>query len=57
MAVCAERVPPETEVSTGHTSACWLHATGLTAAESRPLAGRAGDLVSSRAVPDQGKET
>ena len=57
MAVCAERVPPDFEVSTGHVSACWLHATGLTAAESRPLAGRAGDLVSSRAVPDQGKET
>jgi peptide/nickel transport system ATP-binding protein len=57
MAVCADRVPPETEVSAGHASACWLHVTGLTAAESRPLTGRAGDLVSSRAVPDQGKET
>jgi peptide/nickel transport system ATP-binding protein len=55
MAVCAERVPPETEVSAGHASACWLHATGLTAAQSSPLAGRAGDLVSSRAVPNPGK--
>jgi len=57
MTVCADRVSPEIEVSAGHASACWLHATGLTAAESRPLAGRAGDLVSSRAAPDQGKET
>ena len=57
MTVCADRVPPETEVSAGHASACWLHSTGLTAAESRPLSGRAGDLVSSRAAPDQGKET
>ena len=57
MAVCAERVPPETEVSAGHASACWLHVTGLTAAESRPLAGRAGDLVSAPVAPDQGKET
>jgi peptide/nickel transport system ATP-binding protein len=40
MAVCAEQVPPETEVSTGHVSACWLHATGLTGGQSRPLAGR-----------------
>jgi peptide/nickel transport system ATP-binding protein len=56
MAVCAEQVPPESEVSTGHVSACWLHATGLTGGQSRPLAGRAGNLTSSPAAPDQGKE-
>jgi peptide/nickel transport system ATP-binding protein len=56
MAVCADRVPPEFEVSTGHVSACWLHATGLTGGQSRPLAGRAGNLVPSRIAPDQGKE-
>jgi peptide/nickel transport system ATP-binding protein len=56
MAVCAERVPPEFEVSTGHVSACWLQATDLTGGQSRPLAGRAGNLVPSRIAPDQGKE-
>ena len=56
MAVCAERVPPGFEVSTGHVSACWLHATDLTGGQSRPLAGRAGNLVPSRIAPDQGKE-
>jgi peptide/nickel transport system ATP-binding protein len=56
MAVCAERVPPDFEVATGHVSACWLHATDLTGGQSRPLAGGAGHLVSSRITPDQGKE-
>ena len=56
MAVCAERVPRDFEVATGHVSACWLHATDLTGGQSRPLAGRAGHLVSSRITPDQGKE-
>jgi peptide/nickel transport system ATP-binding protein len=56
MAVCAERLPPGFEVSTGHVSACWLHATDLTGGQSRPLAGRAGNLVPSPAAPDQGKE-
>ena len=56
MAVCAERVPPDFEVSTGHVSACWLQATDLTGGQSRPLAGHAGHLVSSRITPDQGKE-
>jgi peptide/nickel transport system ATP-binding protein len=56
MAVCAEQVPPVFEVSTGHVSACWLHATGLTGGQSRSLAGRAGNLVSAPVAPDQGKE-
>jgi len=37
MAVCAEERPTAIEVAPGHSSACWLHATGLTAAQSRPL--------------------
>jgi peptide/nickel transport system ATP-binding protein len=38
MAVCARRTPQPIEVSAGHTSACWLHAAGLDAALTRPLA-------------------
>ena len=56
MAVCAERAPAEFEVSAGHTSACWLHATGLTGAQSCPLAGRAGELTPPALAPDRGKE-
>jgi peptide/nickel transport system ATP-binding protein len=37
MAVCAEERPAAIGVASGHSSACWLHATGLTAAQSRPL--------------------
>jgi peptide/nickel transport system ATP-binding protein len=37
MAVCAARTPPPTQVAAGHSSACWLHASGLTRAESQPL--------------------
>jgi hypothetical protein len=51
MAVCAEQAPPESKISTGHLSACWLHAAGLTGGQSRPLAGR-----HSPVAPDQGKE-
>jgi peptide/nickel transport system ATP-binding protein len=56
MSVCTEQVPPAFEVSTGHVSACWLHATDLTGGQSRSLAGRAGNLGSSPVAPDQGKE-
>ena len=56
MAVCAERMPPHFEVTAGHQSACWLHATGLSAAESDPLAGRADGLVPSPSAPAPGKE-
>jgi peptide/nickel transport system ATP-binding protein len=56
MAVCAEQVPPDFQVATGHVSACWLHATGLTGGQSRPLARHAGNLVPSPVTPDQGKE-
>ncbi len=37
MAVCADRTPPAAQVAAGHSSACWLHASGLTRAESQPL--------------------
>jgi peptide/nickel transport system ATP-binding protein len=56
MAVCAQRTPPAFEVAAGHQSACWLHATGLSTAESHPLAGRADGLVPSPSAPAPGKE-
>ena len=37
MAVCAQERPAAAQVAPGHSSACWLHATGLTPAQSRPL--------------------
>jgi peptide/nickel transport system ATP-binding protein len=37
MTVCARERPAAIEVAPGHSSACWLHATGLTPAQSRPL--------------------
>jgi len=39
MQVCAQDRPPAAEVALGHSSACWLHAQGLTPAQSRPLPG------------------
>ena len=39
-----------------HRSACWLHATGLATAESRPLAGRADGLVPPPPAATHGKE-
>jgi peptide/nickel transport system ATP-binding protein len=39
MKVCAEERPPAAQVAAGHSSACWLHAQGLTSAQSRPLNG------------------
>jgi len=38
MAVCAEVTPPGTPVADRHVSACWLHVSGLTAAQRRSLA-------------------
>jgi peptide/nickel transport system ATP-binding protein len=40
MAICTQETPAAIQVAPGHSSACWLHATGLSAAQSRPLAGR-----------------
>ncbi len=35
MAICAEATPPGSEVADRHVSACWLHVSGLTAAQRR----------------------
>jgi peptide/nickel transport system ATP-binding protein len=43
MAVCAARTPPPAQVAAGHSSACWLHASGLTQAESQPLSSGPAD--------------
>jgi peptide/nickel transport system ATP-binding protein len=56
MAVCAQQVPPAFDVSAQHASACWLHATGLSAAQSQPLPRRDGALAPSSADPVPGKE-
>jgi peptide/nickel transport system ATP-binding protein len=40
MAVCAQAAPPAFALSGQRSSACWLHARDLTAAQSRPLQGR-----------------
>ena len=37
MAICAEATPPGSEVADRHVSACWLHVSGLTAAQRRSL--------------------
>ncbi len=37
MAVCAEVTPPGTPVADRHVSSCWLHVSGLTAAQRRSL--------------------
>ena len=60
MAVCATRTPPPAQVADGHSSACWLHASGLTRAESQPLSsGPAGpaDAPSSSAASEGGEES
>ena len=61
MAVCASTAPEPITVRPGHTSACWLHASGLTAAQSRPLPpAAAGNGQRPDPVPaatDPGEET
>jgi peptide/nickel transport system ATP-binding protein len=49
MAVCADETPPAIDLGTGHFSSCWLHAQGLTSAQSRPLAGAGRDTDSTTA--------
>jgi peptide/nickel transport system ATP-binding protein len=41
MAVCEQTVPPAFALGGERSSACWLHARDLTAAQSRPLPARA----------------
>ena len=40
MTVCTQTAPPAFALTGGHSSACWLHARDLTAAQSQPLQGR-----------------
>jgi peptide/nickel transport system ATP-binding protein len=37
MRVCQDQVPPMTPTAPGQTSACWLHASGLSAEQQTPL--------------------
>jgi peptide/nickel transport system ATP-binding protein len=37
MAICAQTAPPAFDLGGEHSSACWLHATDLTAAQHQPL--------------------
>jgi peptide/nickel transport system ATP-binding protein len=48
MKVCAEERPPPAQVAAGHSSACWLHARGLTPVQSQPLAPRPGAQAADR---------
>jgi peptide/nickel transport system ATP-binding protein len=43
MRICADTVPVPTEVAAGQASACWLHATHLSAAQRTPLKNRPAD--------------
>ncbi len=54
MQVCAQDRPPAAEIALGHSSACWLHAQGLTPAQSRPLPGADRNTGSEPAGPDAG---
>ena len=42
MTICASSAPSEFDVTPGHASACWLHATDLDAAQARPLSPASG---------------
>jgi peptide/nickel transport system ATP-binding protein len=37
MRICASQVPAMTQISPGHHSACWLHASGLDTAQATPM--------------------
>jgi peptide/nickel transport system ATP-binding protein len=55
MAVCADRTPPAAEVADGQLSACWLHATGLAAAQRQPLTDgpASGQAAAAHPAPGQ----
>jgi peptide/nickel transport system ATP-binding protein len=40
MRICASQVPAMTQISAGHHSACWLHASGLDTQQRTPLASK-----------------
>jgi hypothetical protein len=50
MAVCAETIPPGVDVAAGHRSACWLHASDLSAAQDAPI-------TPNSSAPAPGEET
>jgi peptide/nickel transport system ATP-binding protein len=52
MQVCAQDRPPAAAVARGHSSACWLHAKGLTSVQSRPLPAAGQGTDSQPAGPD-----
>jgi peptide/nickel transport system ATP-binding protein len=57
MTICASSAPSEFDVTPGHVSACWLHATDLDAAQARPLGRHAGQQgVPPSSAPDPGEE-
>ena len=51
MAICAEATPPGSEVADRHVSACWLHVSGLTAAQ-RQASGAATEPSRAAAGPN-----
>jgi peptide/nickel transport system ATP-binding protein len=51
MAICAEATPPGSEVADRHVSACWLHVSGLTAAQ-RQACGAATEPSRAAAGPN-----
>jgi peptide/nickel transport system ATP-binding protein len=64
MRICADTAPAMTQIATGHTSACWLHAPDLDRVQRSPLApgGPRPPAAGERAVPpagtaEPGKET
>jgi len=42
MRICADKVPPMTQIAAGQGSACWLNASGLDLQQRAPLANRQG---------------
>jgi hypothetical protein len=56
MAICADAAPPKFDVADGHQSACWLHASGLDAAQASPIAARQAGQAPAQ-PPGQGEET
>jgi peptide/nickel transport system ATP-binding protein len=51
MAICPQQRPPSVTVSPGHTAACWLHASDLTAAQAKPLKAAAKTPPKAPAAP------
>jgi peptide/nickel transport system ATP-binding protein len=56
MTICAEAAPPRIDVADGHQSACWLHASDLSAAQASPIAAAQADRAPAQ-PPAEGEET